>query len=69
MALQVEEGKTYETEDGAVVRLRRNSLPHYCFSAASTDGDVADDCYGEVWSADGKAYHPECGYNLVREVP
>lgn len=69
MTLHVEDGKTYETESGILVCLRRNSLPYYCFSAAATNGVVGDTCYGETWAADGTAYHNDCGFNLKREVP
>lgn len=65
--IKVEAGKTYITANGYTVKLERNSLPHYCFKAVSCDGDETNNCFGEVWTAEGIAYHNDCGYNLVRE--
>lgn len=58
-------GSRYRLKNGDDITVKKNCLPYYCFSAV-----VADDNYlaGEVWTADGVAYHDDCGFSVIAEV-
>jgi len=65
--LKVESGKYYRTKDGNVIKVYRNNHSKYKFSAAELNG-VPSDCWGELWTEDGKAWHGDAGYDFVEEV-
>ncbi len=64
------EGGIYECENGDIVKVRRNHLPYYCFSAIYIQyaGDIAHESCSETWTAEGVAYHNDCGYNITRLI-
>lgn len=63
--MKIEDGKTYQLKDGTVVKVRRNSLPYYCFSAV-VDHDHY--LYRETWTESGRAFHDDCGFSIVAQV-
>lgn len=65
--IKIKSGGIYKTKDGDIVKLVRNSLPYYKFKCVEVNG-LPNNCYGEVWTEEGKAYHDDCGYNIVEEV-
>ena len=64
------DGCAYKCENGLTVIVVRNKLPYYKFSAlnkeaADEQGNVIT-C-SETWTEECKAYHHDCGYNLLIE--
>lgn len=68
--MKVIDGGVYVTENGYIVEVKRNSLPHYKFSANRakdfSTGEIVK--LSEVWAEDGKAYHNDCGFNFVSQI-
>lgn len=62
--MQLELNRKYILKNGEVISFRRNSLPHYKFSA-----EVNKDHYlfNEVWTENGVAYHNDCGFSVLAE--
>lgn len=63
--IKLESGKTYITQSGIRVTLVRfSTILYYGFQSADPESII----YYEKWAENGKAYHDDCGYNIVSEV-
>ena len=63
-------GGIYECENGDIVKVRRNNLPYYCFSAIYIQyaGESIQRESSEKWTAEGVAYHDDCGCNILKQI-
>lgn len=69
--LTLVDGGIYECENGDIVKVYRNNLPYYCFSAIYiqyADEEIVHDSCSEKWTADGYPYHSGCGLRIVKQV-
>ena len=64
------DGGIYECENGDIVKVRRNNLPYYRFSAVYIQyaGETLQRESNEKWTDDGVSYHDDCGYNIVKQI-
>lgn len=61
----LENGKKYRCKNGTVITVKKNHLPHYCFSVAKCHSTPLVE--SETWTKEGIAYHDDCGFNIVEE--
>ena len=63
MKVKVEDGGTYQCENGTWVKVKKNKLPYYKYSCAEWSGKISAE--GETWTEEGIAYHNDCYFNFI----